>query len=171
MRYAQIRNMDISNGKGIGIALFVQGCHFHCKDCFNPETWDFDAGKEWNDEIVAQFIKLADKSYISRISILGGEPLCDENVYEVAKLVNTLMYIYPDKEIWVYTGYTLENILDEPNTEYGKRRKFIARNADYLVDGQFVAKEKDLNLKFRGSANQHIYTHNEIMNVIELGVE
>ena len=79
MNYASIREMDISNGESIGVALFVQGCHFHCKNCFNSETWDFNDGKEWTEDIKNKFLKLIDKPYINRISILGGEPLADEN--------------------------------------------------------------------------------------------
>lgn len=107
MRYAQIRKMDISNGEGIGISLFVQGCHFHCKNCFNQETWDFKGGKEWTPAVEEGFIKLAGKPYIKRISILGGEPLADENVKAVYDLIVHLREIYGDsKEIWLYTGYT-----------------------------------------------------------------
>ena len=80
MRYAQIRSMDISNGEGIGVSLFVQGCHFHCKNCFNSETWDFAGGKAWTDSTEEKFLQLINRPYIKRVSILGGEPLADENV-------------------------------------------------------------------------------------------
>lgn len=102
MRYASIRNMDISNGEGIGIALFVQGCPFHCHNCFNKETWDFDGGKEWNDSVKEYFINLANKEYISRISILGGEPLSLHNIYEVINITKELKERYPNKKIWLY---------------------------------------------------------------------
>lgn len=87
MKYAQIRSLDVSNGVGIGVALFVQGCHFHCKNCFNSNTWSFDGGKEWTTETEEEFILSAERPYIKRISILGGEPLCDENVSDVLKLI------------------------------------------------------------------------------------
>ena len=102
--------MDISNGEGIGVALFVQGCHFHCYNCFNPETWDFNGGKEWIQEVEDKFIELASRPYIQRISILGGEPLADENLDGVLKLVNKFRLLFPDKTIWLYTGYTWEDI-------------------------------------------------------------
>lgn len=111
MNYAQIRSMDISNGEGVGVALFVQGCHFHCKNCFNSDTWDFNSGKEWTSEIKNEFIKLANKPYIKRISILGGEPLAKENVDEVKKLVNEIRILLPEKTIWLYTGFKWEDIM------------------------------------------------------------
>ena len=112
MRYAQIREMDISNGEGIGVALFVQGCHFHCPNCFNSETWDFHGGKEWTDEIADKFLDLADKPHIKRISILGGEPLAEENVGAVWELLNKIRSRFGNsKKIWLYTGYTWEELL------------------------------------------------------------
>lgn len=135
IRYAQIRSLDLSNGEGIGVALFVQGCHFHCLNCFNPETWDFSGGKEWTEEVKNKFMELVNRPYIKRISILGGEPLAEENldgvldlVTEVNKRYNTVQYIdknaqenhnmlnanadeirlsSPQKTIWLYTGYTI----------------------------------------------------------------
>lgn len=110
IRYAQIRSLDLSNGEGVGVALFVQGCHFHCENCFNPETWDFDGGKEWTEEVKNKFLELANKSYIKRISILGGEPLAKENLDDVLDLVNEFRLSKSEKSIWLYTGYTWEEI-------------------------------------------------------------
>lgn len=152
MRYAQIRKMDISNGEGIGVSLFVQGCHFHCKGCFNQETWDFNGGKEWDEQTEREFISLASPDYIKRISILGGEPLADENIAAVSKLIRRLKEIYPEKMIWIYTGYTWDTL-----DAYGKLR-FI-QDADVLVDGQFQLDKQDLFNKyivFAGSTNQRI---------------
>lgn len=145
MRYALMRKFDISNGRGIGISLFVQGCPFHCKDCFNPETWDFGGGKEWTDEDLDRFIDLSDKSYIQRISILGGEPLCQENIDEVCNICKAVKQNNPDIVIWVYTGDNFENINHE-----------VLKYIDVLVDGRFVSEKKDFNLKFKGSSNQRI---------------
>ena len=100
MRYAQIRNMDISNGENIGVSLFVQGCRFKCKNCFNKETWDFSGGKEWTKEIESKFFELIDRPYIKRISILGGEPLADENAEEVLNLIKEIKGRFPTKDIW-----------------------------------------------------------------------
>ena len=179
MRYAQIRNMDISNGEGIGVALFVQGCHFHCKDCFNQETWDFNGGKEWTNETEDEFVELIKRPYIKRVSILGGEPLADENLDGVLHLVqriknefyNTTIYsdtecenhnilnenlqqmrvlFKNNKTVWLYTGYTFEQcLLDE-------KRNNILKYIDVMVDGRFENDKKDLSLKFRGSSNQRV---------------
>ena len=105
MRYASIRSMDISNGEGVGVSLFVQGCDRHCFNCFNSETWDFNGGKEWTEETKNKFIKLIDRPYINRISILGGEPLAERNIDEVLSLIKEIRISYPEKYIWLYTGY------------------------------------------------------------------
>ena len=156
MRYAQIRELDISNGEGVGISLFVQGCHFHCRNCFNPETWDFNRGKEWTAEIRDGFIKLADKDYIKRITILGGEPLCDENVNEVALLIRMLKYNYPDKSIWVYTGYKYEDIKRTIGNMIDANRLNILIRTDVLVDGQYIDEFKDYRYPWAGSTNQRV---------------
>lgn len=156
MRYASIRKMDISNGKGIGISLFVQGCHFHCKNCFNKTAWDFNGGNEWTSEIKEEFLKLADKPHITRITLLGGEPLCDENLYSILSLVSDIRKKYGySKKIWIYTGYDYDKILS--SIEYNDcLRRYIISECDVLVDGLFVDELKDLNLKWRGSSNQRI---------------
>ena len=110
MKYAEIRSMDISNGEGIGISIFVQGCPIHCKNCFNKETWDFNGGYEWNQEAKDKLFSLLNRSYIRRISILGGEPLCKENCKDVLELVKEIKTRQPNKKIWVYSGYTLEQL-------------------------------------------------------------
>lgn len=164
MNYASIREMDISNGESIGVALFVQGCHFHCKNCFNSETWDFNGGKEWTEDIKNKFLKLIDKPYINRISILGGEPLADENVENVLKLVNEIRISFP-KNIWIYSGYTFEEMqllskgLDQESmrfNKYNKMRQDILKSCDVLIDGRYIDSERDITLKWRGSKNQRV---------------
>ena len=150
MRYAGIYDCDISNGKSVGQSLFVQGCHFHCQNCFNSETWDFDGGEEWDKETENKFIELAGRDYIKRITILGGEPLADENAEDVILLVKKLKSKYPDKKIWVYTGYTYEELLRDPT------KSEIFNNIDVLVDGRFEFDKRDLTLAFRGSSNQRV---------------
>ena len=145
MRYAQIRNMDISNGIGIGVALFVQGCHFHCENCFNKNTWDFNEGLAWTSSIENNFLHIIDKPYIKRISFLGGEPLTPENKEDVLSLIDKCKQLYPNKKIWVWSGYTFDNL-----------PKSILNNIDYLVDGPYIDSLKDYKLKFRGSSNQRI---------------
>ena len=142
MRYASIRDMDISNGNGIGVALFTQGCHFHCKNCFNKSTWDFQGGKEFTKETCDKFMKLVNRPFIKRVSILGGEPLAKENVDGVCSVLKQIK----DKQIWVYTGYTFETV----------KNYDIVKYIDYLVDGQYVDELRDLKLKFKGSSNQRI---------------
>lgn len=161
MRYAQIREMDVSNGSGIGVALFVQGCHFHCKGCFNQETWDFSGGKEWTPAIEEEFIKLANAPYIKRISILGGEPLCDENVTDVLMLIKRLRGIFGNsRKIWVYSGYTFEDVYMSTNkTIYDCKRISLFNSIDILVDGQFQLSKQDLSnkvVKYAGSTNQRV---------------
>lgn len=168
MRYASIRNLDISNGEEIGMALFVQGCYNHCKGCFNPETWDFEGGKEWNEEIKNQFLALIDKPYIKRITLVGGEPLAYENLPEVYDIVKTIRTKYPDKKIWLYTGYTLSCGVDDKGCllgdfadadigwDNGLLRNHIIRKCDVVVDGAYVEEQRDLSLPFRGSNNQRL---------------
>ena len=144
IHYASIRNLDISNGEGIGVALFVQGCHFHCYNCFNTETWDFNGGKEWTQEVKEKFLELIDRPYIKRVSILGGEPLADENLDDVLDLVTEINKRYnfqkvdsvnpckmgvsevknsdeirlllPNKTIWLYSGYDYQKVMRQlPN--------------------------------------------------------
>lgn len=159
MRYAKIREMDISNGEGVGISLFVQGCHFHCSGCFNPETWDFSGGEEWTKEAERKFVDLAGRSYVKRISILGGEPLANENVAGVFDLVLKLKNLYPQKKIWLYTGYTIDHILKHSSSLADYARRFMLDHIDVLVDGQFELDKQDLLNKevvFAGSTNQRV---------------
>lgn len=160
MHYASIRSLDISNGVGVGVSLFVQGCNFKCYNCFNSELWDFNQGNEWTDEIEDKFIGLIDRPYIKRISILGGEPLDDNNIDTVLHIIKRIKNNFPDKKIWLYSGYTWENIFPniytkELSTARATRLEIISL-CDIMVDGQFVDSLKDLSLKFRGSKNQRI---------------
>lgn len=158
MRYASIRKMDISNGEGLGISLFVQGCHFHCPNCFNKETWDFSGGKEFTKEVKWKFLNLLTNSHIQRVSILGGEPLCDENVSEVAKLLYEIHCVKPDIKIWCYTGYNLEDIIYPVDLwdETTLARRTALGMIDVLVDGRYVDNQRDLSLKWCGSTNQRV---------------
>lgn len=159
--------MDISNGEGIGIALFVQGCPFHCYNCFNPETWDFNRGKEWTKEVKYKLIELIARPYIKRVSILGGEPLADKNLDEVLNLVNIIRLSFGNtKTIWLYTGYEWKHIFD-PSWHYhtdtqeklsiGRwRRQQIVSQCDVLIDGRYIDSQKDITLKWCGSSNQRV---------------
>lgn len=149
IRYAQIRSLDLSNGEDIGVALFVQGCPVpHCKGCFNPETWNFTGGKEWTQEVENKFLKLIEKSYIKRISFLGGECLTKENIKEVTDLVKKCKLLFPDKKIWLWSRYNYEEYICGLE---------IVKYLDYVVDGEFIEELKDISLIFRGSSNQNIW--------------
>lgn len=169
MRYAQIRSMDISNGEGVGVSLFVQGCPFHCKNCFNSDTWDFNGGKEWTEEIKDKFMELINRPYIKRVSFLGGECLAEQNLDEVLNLTQQIRISFPEKSIWLYTGFCWNDImcsfaglqadcvvLDKKDIEVWEKRKKIISNVDVLVDGEYIDEQKDLTLKFRGSKNQRV---------------
>ena len=162
MRYASMRNLDISNGEGVGVSLFVQGCPFHCKNCFNSETWDFNGGKEWTEETKDKFMKLIDRPYIKRVSFLGGECLAENNLDEVLKLVQEIRISFPEKTIWLYTGYSYSDIfrgqsscLSQEGLNNFKRREII-KLCDVVVDGRYIDEQKDLTLKWRGSKNQRV---------------
>ena len=150
MKYAKIRKMDIANGEGVRVSLFVQGCSFHCKNCFNQETWDFNGGKEFTTSEIQKIIELADKDYIAGLSILGGEPFHNNNVDEVFHIVATFKEKFPNKDIWLWTGFKFEDAIKD------SKRKLILCNIDVLIDGQFEEDKKDITLKWRGSSNQRV---------------
>lgn len=164
MRYAKIVPFEVCNGEGIGYSLFVQGCDFHCNGCFNQEAWGFDGGNEWNEETKETFIKLASRPYIKRISILGGEPLADENINDVLDLINEIRLSFPQKTIWLYSGYTWEEIMfpvvtDNINPKRDKiihNRREILSKCDVFVDGKYIDSKRDVTLKWRGSSNQRV---------------
>ena len=146
MRYNLIRKMDIADGPGVRVSIFVQGCEFHCKNCFNKETWDFSKGKEFTDEVIARIIELAEPEYIQGLSILGGEPLHPKNIDGTIKLARTFREKFPDKDIWIWTGFLYENIVN----------KDILNYVDVIVDGQYQEELHDFRLKYRGSSNQRV---------------
>ena len=149
MRYNKIRMMDISNGPGVRVSVFVQGCTFGCKGCFNPETHDFKGGKEFTTEEVERIITLANKDQIRGLSILGGEPLHPKNIESVTMLAEYFKHKYPEKTIWLWSGYKFEDILKR---EDHKIFEFI----DIMVDGQFEEEKKNIKLKYCGSENQRV---------------
>lgn len=146
MRYNKIRKMDISNGPGVRVSIFMQGCSFHCKGCFNPETWDFNSGKEFTDETIDRVLELAGKDYIVGLSILGGEALHPNNIEGTTKLAKMFKEKYPEKNLWVWTGFLFE----------GLRDKEIMKYVDILIDGQFKMDLFDPRLKWKGSSNQRV---------------
>lgn len=148
MRYAQMRKCDVANGSGIRTSLFVQGCTRHCKGCFNPETWDFAGGMEWTSQTEDEFVELTGKPHIKGATILGGEPMEPENRGAVTALLKRLKETYPEKDIWMYSSYTFEELKEDEGN--------VLNYLDVLVDGEFVEEKKDLSLRFRGSSNQRV---------------
>ena len=146
MRYNKIRKMDISNGPGVRVAIFMQGCTFNCKNCFNPETHDFNGGQEFTDETIEKVLELCKPDHIAGLSILGGEPMHPKNIEGTGKLAKAFKERYPQKTVWVWTGFLFDNLKQFDALKY----------IDVLVDGQFVEEKKDFRLKFRGSSNQRI---------------
>ena len=147
MRYNKIRKMDISNGPGIRVSIFFQGCHFHCKGCFNAETWDFSGGKEFNDDVIKIVLELCNNDYISGLSILGGEPMHPDNISGTTKLAKDFKEKYPNKTIWAWSGYLFD--------EYVNRQEII-NYLDVLVDGKFDITKTSSDLKYKGSSNQSV---------------
>jgi len=146
MRYNLIRKMDIADGPGVRVSIFVQGCEFHCKNCFNAETWDFNKGKEYTDEVIDRVIELASEDYVQGLSILGGEPLHDKNIEGVTKLAKKFRETYPKKDIWLWSGFLFED----------KKDKEIMKYLDVMVDGQYKDELHDFRLKYCGSSNQRV---------------
>ena len=146
MRYNVIRKMDISNGPGVRVSIFMQGCQFHCKNCFNPETWDFEGGQEFTEETIHKVLDLCQKNEIKGLSILGGEPMHPANIEGTTKLAKAFKEKYPDKTIWAWSGFQFEDLKDKEVFHY----------IDVLVDGQYKDELHDPTLKWRGSSNQRV---------------
>lgn len=167
MRYADIHKMNISDGPGIGVSLYVQGCALHCPGCFNEGTWDFDGGKEYTNDTMDTILDLLKPEWMTRLSILGGEPLCPANYKELIKLTYLAHEENKDKpnfKVWMWTGRTYENLMAEINSEPDRKHphplELVLKGVDYLVDGPFIQDKKDLTLKWRGSSNQRIIALN-----------
>ena len=146
MRYNKIRKMDISNGPGVRVSIFLQGCAFKCKNCFNPETHDFNGGLEFNQDVVNKVLELANKDHIAGLSILGGEPMHPKNIEATKMLAKAFKEKYPDKTVWVWSGFLFDNLKDKDALNY----------IDVLVDGQFVDELRDPMLHWKGSSNQRV---------------
>lgn len=145
-RYNCIRKMDIADGPGVRVSIFFQGCVFHCKNCFNPETWPFDKGEEFTEETIERILELASESYIKGLSILGGEPLHPKTIDGTLALAKAFKEKYPDKTIWIWSGFLFDQVKD----------KEVLKYIDVLVDGQYVDELHDFRLKWRGSSNQRV---------------
>ena len=147
MKYNLIRKMDISNGPGVRVSVFMQGCEFHCKNCFNPNTWGFDEGTDFTEETIDKILDLCGQDYVKGLSILGGEPMHPRNIEATTKLAKAFKERYPNKTIWAWSGFLFDKYLKD---------KEVSKYIDVLVDGQYVDELHDPTLKWRGSSNQRV---------------
>lgn len=152
--YANVKYYCISNGDGIGVSIYLSGCHFHCKGCQNSSIWNYDAGNELTYEVIVNIIKhMASNEHVNHLSILGGEPLDKKNLFSTYELVRlTRFHLHNEKKIWLWTGYTIEQLWQmakEDDYIY-----YIINNVDYLVDGQYQDESRDIRRKYSGSTNQ-----------------
>jgi anaerobic ribonucleoside-triphosphate reductase activating protein len=165
MNYATIKNCDIANGPGVRVSLFVSGCEHYCKECFNPEAWNFYYGNEYTKDTNDELFEALDKDYIRGLTILGGEPMHPKNQEQVLQIVKEFnsRYKFSTKDIWLYTGYYFEDLyLDKVGTYSNE----ILKNVNVVVDGPFESELKDIGLNFRGSSNQRII---DVDKTIEVG--
>lgn len=154
MNYATIKYNDISNGPGVRVSLYVSGCRNHCKNCFNPETWDFDYGQPFTKEVEDKIIEAMKPAHIKGFTLLGGDPFEPENAKALVPFMKRLRKIYPEKSFWCFTGYDFESDLLTGKQGDPDDVMEILKTLDVLVDGKFVESLKDLNLRFKGSSNQ-----------------
>ncbi len=156
MNYAQIKKFDIADGPGVRVSLFVSGCTHHCKGCFNGETWNFDFGKPFTEEVEDELIKALSGDYIQGFSLLGGEPFEPVNQRALLPFLKKIKEVYPQKDIWCYTGYLMDSELLEDSRARCEVTDEMLSLIDILVDGEFVEDKKNISLLFRGSENQRI---------------
>ena len=154
MRYTDIKYPDTFDGLGVRVALYVQGCSRHCKGCHNPETWNFDGGYDFNDVAKANILKILSMPWVNGLSVLGGEPL--EQGKELELFLKLVKECFPEKDIWLWTGYTYEDVKES--------HKDILQYVDVLVDGPYIESKKNISLAFRGSENQRIIKLKELSN-------
>jgi anaerobic ribonucleoside-triphosphate reductase activating protein len=156
MNYGTIKKTDIANGMGVRVSLFVSGCTHHCKGCFNRETWDFTYGKPFTEETEKEIIEALSHEYINGLSLLGGEPMEPQNQRVLLPFIKKVKSLFPEKDIWCYTGYTFDSDLLEDSRANCECTQELLDEIDVLVDGEFVEELKDISLQFRGSSNQRI---------------
>ncbi len=156
MNYAGIKYCDIANGTGCRTVLFVSGCRNHCKDCFQPDTWDFGYGLPFDEKVRQELLDSLKPDYVQGLTLLGGEPFEPENQKELLPFLKEVRRQYPDKDIWAFTGYVYDRDLIEGKRKHTQDTDELLSMIDILVDGPFEAEKKDITLKFRGSSNQRI---------------
>lgn len=163
MNYADIKRVDVANGPGVRVSLFVSGCTHRCPGCFNPETWDFQFGAPFGEEQIQEILRYLRPNHIKGLSLLGGEPFEPENQLAVLELVKRVRAELPQKDIWCYSGYLFEALADG---KIGSHSRTLLEQIDILVDGPFILERKNLGLRFRGSENQRII---QVQNSLNTG--
>lgn len=156
MHYGTIKKYDIANGEGVRVTLFVSGCTNHCKNCFQPETWDFHYGKPYTKETENEIIASLKAPYIHGLTLLGGEPFEPENQRELVHLLRRIKKELPEKTIWSFTGFVYDHDLLEGQRKHCEVTDELLSYLDVLVDGPFIEEQKNIQLKFRGSENQRV---------------
>ncbi len=156
MNYADIKQYDVANGLGVRVSIFVSGCTHHCKNCFNPETWDFTYGKPFSQVEIQRILDYLKPSYVAGLSVLGGEPFEKINQEGLLPLLRQVKKCYPEKDIWCYSGYLFDSQILGQMCQESETTKEMLSYIDILVDGRFVEEKKNLKLRFRGSENQRI---------------
>ncbi|MDE7329606.1 MAG: anaerobic ribonucleoside-triphosphate reductase activating protein [Clostridia bacterium] len=156
MNYAKIKPFDVADGPGVRVSLYVSGCRNKCKNCFNPETWDFNYGEPFTKEVENSIIESLKPQYIKGFTLLGGDPFEPENQIALAPFLEKIKKLYPEKSVWCYTGYDYERDLLTGKKGDAETVMRMLNCIDVLVDGRFAEELKDLSLRFRGSSNQRI---------------
>ena len=170
MNYLKIDNEDVCNGEGLRVVLWLSGCSHKCKGCQNPQTWNANSGIPFDETTKAELFKLLDKDYIAGLTLTGGDPLFEKSLDSILDLVNESCLLYPQKTIWIYTGFTWESIMEYESSDtddfdyieeaytdglYKTRKKIISK-CDVLIDGRYIESQREINLKWRGSSNQRV---------------
>lgn len=163
MNFGEIKKCDIANGEGVRVSLFVSGCTHHCKGCFNAQTWDFNFGEPFTEEVENSLLSDLAPSYIVGLTLLGGEPMEPENQRALVPFLRKVKEKLPDKTIWCYSGYTFDKDLVEGGKAFCEVTKEMLSMMDVLVDGEFVEALKDIRLVFKGSSNQRIINLKETL--------
>lgn len=156
MHYSTIKDCDIANGIGVRITLFVSGCTNHCKNCFQPQTWDFNFGEPFTEETEEKLLEMLKPDYINGLTLLGGEPMEPQNQRALVPFLKRVREVYPNKNIWCFTGFTYEVLKTDGSHPRCEVTDEMLSLIDVLVDGRYVDELKDLTLQFRGSSNQRL---------------
>ena len=166
MNYAEIKKLDVANGPGVRVTLFVSGCTHHCKNCFNQETWDFNYGKKFTEDTINEILKDLKPEHVKGLTLLGGEPMEPSNQKELVNLVRKVRETYPNKDIWCFSGYLFDKDIIEKMYKNDYTRELLSY-IDVLVDGPFIEELKNPSLRFKGSSNQRTINVKETLKYVK----